>query len=444
MAAASPSGTTRAPLRCDPDARSTTRPPAGPDGSEHDWEQDPRQGERHADQSMRRRAGRWRAGEPLTARPEALVGTSCASADRRLWAWASGRASWAAAAGSAASAPGSRSRGTRPAPAPATKPATRTPSSLTGRGGAYSSSRRSASAVTRSVSSVAVSTRVRAGHRREVVEADLDRDRPAPAPVTRRGSRTAPRPSARAPRGAARERRCPGRRSAPGTPRRPCAARPRRRRIRTSPGAAARAPAAARSCAVKQALGRLGQRRQGRQPEGVEARGGLRADPRDQAGRRAGEALAGLFAGQRHQPGRLLGVGGDLGDELVRADAHRAGEPRGRLDLGHQPAHRGARREQPLEVEVGLVEADDLDALDVLADDRHDPRRGLAVEGEVGRQEDGLGTQPPGTRGGHRRADPVAAGLVAGGRDHRPRARAGRRPPGCPRSSGWRSSSTDT
>ncbi len=42
-----------------------------------------------------------------------------------------------------------------------------------------------------------------------------------------------------------------------------------------------------------------------------------------------------------------------------------------RLDLGQQPAHGGARRVKPGDVEVGLVETDDLDALDVRAHDVH-------------------------------------------------------------------------
>ena len=54
-------------------------------------------------------------------------------------------------------------------------------------------------------------------------------------------------------------------------------------------------------------------------------------------------------------------------------------------DLGDEPAHGGARREQAVEVEVGLVEPDDLHALDVRAHDRHHPRGDLTVGGEVGR-----------------------------------------------------------
>ncbi len=94
---------------------------------------------------------------------------------------------------------------------------------------------------------------------------------------------------------------------------------------------------------------------------------------------------------------------------------------RGGPDLGDEPAHRRARREQPLDVEVGLVEPDDLHALDVRAHEIHDLPGGLAVGGEVRRQEDRVRAQPPRARGGHRRADAEAARLVAGGGDDRAR-----------------------
>ena len=64
-------------------------------------------------------------------------------------------------------------------------------------------------------------------------------------------------------------------------------------------------------------------------------------------------------------------------------------------DLGHQPAHRRARREQALQVEVGLVQPHDLHALHVRAHDPHHPRGDLAIGGEVRRQEHGVRTQPP-------------------------------------------------
>ena len=152
--------------------------------------------------------------------------------------------------------------------------------------------------------------------------------------------------------------------------------------------------------------------------------------PGHQPGRRGGEALARLLAREHDEAGRLLGVGGDLRDELVRADARPSrSAASARWISATQPAHRRARRVQAVEVEVGLVEPDDLDVLDVRAHDAHHPRGDLAVGREVGRQEHRLRAQPPRARGGHRRADAVAARLVAGRRDHRARAACRRRRP---------------
>ena len=59
------------------------------------------------------------------------------------------------------------------------------------------------------------------------------------------------------------------------------------------------------------------------------------------------------------------------------------------------------------------------------AHDLHQPRRRLSVGAEVGRQEDRLGAQTAGACGGHRRADAVAARLIACRRDDRARTAAG-------------------
>ena len=78
---------------------------------------------------------------------------------------------------------GGRHRGPpRPARS-ALRPATRTPSSRTGRAGAYSRRSRSACALTSSGSRVGAASGVRAGDGGEVVEAHLDPDRAAAAPV---------------------------------------------------------------------------------------------------------------------------------------------------------------------------------------------------------------------------------------------------------------------
>ncbi len=152
----------------------------------------------------------------------------------------------------------------------------------------------------------------------------------------------------------------------------------------------------------EQLLGSGGEGRERGEAERGQAGGGLRADARHEPRRRAGEALARLHAVEHDEAGWLLRVGGDLRDELVRADADRAGELRGGLDLGEQPAHRGARGEQALEVEIGLVQTHHLDTLDVRAHDRHDFFRDLAVGGEVWSQHHRLRAQPARARSWHR------------------------------------------
>ena len=68
------------------------------------------------------------------------------------------------------------------------------------------------------------------------------------------------------------------------------------------------------------------------------------------------------------------------------------------LDVREQTPHRRSRRVQAREVEIGLVEADDLDALDVRAHEIHDALGDGAIGLEVGRQEDRLRAQPPRAR----------------------------------------------
>ena len=124
------------------------------------------------------------------------------------------------------------------------------------------------------------------------------------------------------------------------------------------------------------------------------------------------------------QPGRLAELAGDLRQHAALGDPDRAGQPGLLADLGGDPAHRRLRREEPGEVDVGLVEADDLDRLGVAPQDRHHLAGGLAVGVEVGTQVDRVGQPPPGDRGRHRRVDPGQPPcLVAGRRHHRPRPR---------------------
>ena len=114
----------------------------------------------------------------------------------------------------------------------------------------------------------------------------------------------------------------------------------------------------------------------------------------------------------------LLGVGGDLRDEPVRPDADR--EPgRSRPGCRPQPAHRRVRRDIR-QLEVGLVETGDLDAIESRA--RAPSRRAARAVGvEVRRDEDRGRAQPARPCDGYRRADAKAARLVGGGRHYRPR-----------------------
>ena len=168
-------------------------------------------------------------------------------------------------------------------------------------------------------------------------------------------------------------------------------------------------------------LGCSGQLAQRAQTHRLEPRGRLRPDPGDQPGRRAGEALTRLLARQHDKSRRLLRVGGDLRDQLVRPDPHRADELRRGLDVGQHAAHGRARRIQTAQVEVGLVEAHHLDALHVRAHDAHHAFGDLAVVRPVGRYEHRLRAEPARTRSRHRRAHAEAPRLIAGGGHHRPR-----------------------
>ena len=136
------------------------------------------------------------------------------------------------------------------------------------------------------------------------------------------------------------------------------------------------------------------------------------------------EARARLLARQHDEPTRLLGVRRDLRDEPVRADPDRAVQAGVGADLLDEPAHRRARGQQAVEIEVRLVQADDLDALDLRAHPPHDLSRRGAVRLEVGRHEDRVRAQPPRPRRRHRRPDAELARLVGRRRDDRPRPRA--------------------
>ena len=89
------------------------------------------------------------------------------------------------------------------------------------------------------------------------------------------------------------------------------------------------------------------------------------------------------------------------------------------------------------QVEVGLVEPDDLDALDVRPAGPPSPR--ASARGRLsksGGDEDGVGAAPPGPLGGRGREDAEAARLVARGGHDRPRRRCRRPRPACPAAPG--------
>ncbi len=159
---------------------------------------------------------------------------------------------------------------------------------------------------------------------------------------------------------------------------------------------------------------------------------------RDDAGGQQPLLAAGPDAGQRAQrqrreecslaagrddddAPRLAVVAGDLGDRLARAAAERAREPRRvphrRLDGTEQRACVRARAHEPREVEVALVDADLLDALDEALDHAPDRARALAIALHVGLDEDRARTAPVRLGCAHGRADAEAARLVARRRD---------------------------
>ena len=113
--------------------------------------------------------------------------------------------------------------------------------------------------------------------------------------------------------------------------------------------------------------------------------------PARTARRRTG---ARLLARQHDEPARLLGVGGDLRDELARPDPDRAAEGRSRRSISiDDPAHRRVRRGQPRQLEVRLVEPDHLDRLDVRRGRSPSPR----ARPRGSRRSPAPGTRRPGT-----------------------------------------------
>ena len=151
-----------------------------------------------------------------------------------------------------------------------------------------------------------------------------------------------------------------------------------------------------------------------------------------------------LLAGQHDEAARLLGVRGDLGDELVRPDPDRGVEPQALADRRTSPLIRAIGSGRPGEVEVDLVERDRLGRHPELADERHHLAPSARGSGPCRPAGGPVRAQAPRVRDRHRRADPERPRLIRGGGDHRPRPAARRRSPACRAAPGRRSSSTAT
>ena len=157
----------------------------------------------------------------------------------------------------------------------------------------------------------------------------------------------------------------------------------------------------------------------------------LRADARNPPDRERVEKRLDRLRLHDRQPVGLLEVRGDLGDELVRPDADRAGEALALDDLGlHRPRVDGRALEvaERGEVEEGLVDARLLEGIGAPGGDGHDPVRHLAIDRTVAAEEHGFRLsaaprrlrQAPRARDRHRRPDAVLPGRVAGRGDDAP------------------------
>ena len=127
--------------------------------------------------------------------------------------------------------------------------------------------------------------------------------------------------------------------------------------------------------------------------------------PGDSAAKRSSASLA----AEHDEPGGLAQLAGDLRQQLALGDPDRAAQPGLLADLGGDPPHRRLRGEEPGEVDVGLVEADHLDRLDVARAGSPSPRRdarGRRRSRAAGRPRPGAaaGRSPPASPSGSRPA----------------------------------------
>ena len=263
----------------------------------------------------------------------------------------------------------------------------------------------------------------RAGHRREVGQADLHRDGP--------GTATVPVQPPKRPRQDVLER---PRQLPPAQVLRVGAFRADALRL---PLDHDRARVIAASKAVQVPAGRLPERPDqvvtaGRakvgdrdDPETAQRRVRRRPDARQRRNRLGQEELVLHLGWHDGEPVRLLRVRGELGDQLRAPHPHGDDQPGPVVDEpARQVRTRGrvARERAGGQVDERLVEADRLDQWRELAQRVHDQCAVRRVRREPGRQDGRRRAQDPGLRHRHRRVASERARLVVRGGDHPTRA----------------------
>ena len=118
---------------------------------------------------------------------------------------------------------------------------------------------------------------------------------------------------------------------------------------------------------------------------------------------------------------RLGLFGGELRQKFDRCDPDRARQSflveDPSSDVSGNLGGIGAIAQGPPNIKERLVERQRLDVGGDISEHRHDPSADLGVVGVVAGKEHGMGAQPTGPAGGHRRVDAVTPGDVAGSGD---------------------------
>jgi len=124
------------------------------------------------------------------------------------------------------------------------------------------------------------------------------------------------------------------------------------------------------------------------------------------------------------EPVRFVHLGGQFGQEFVRADADRAGEVELSEDVPFDGiSDRFGRAEESFgagEVQKRFVNAEGLDDGRERSVDPQGLTAGMEVLGWMAHDEGPMGTQPPGRADGHSCADSESPGLIGGCGDHAP------------------------